>query len=1035
MSNPISRTLTYEDDLQERRIIGQEDIAAIVEPVVILGDPGQGKSVLAQTLGDELGMKYCRAGKFERAARPETLIAESERIIVDGLDEIASSSPGGAVDSVLRQLSKMGSPPFTLTCREADWRGAADRVRIEDDYGATPVLLHLQPFSYDDACTFLSNEFPAVDDAVILDHLQDRRLDAFYQNPLTLRLFGEVAQQTGALPERRVELLDRACSVMLREENPRHQDNSHVHRSLEDLLLASGALCATQVLCARSAIYTGAYPDTPDDCVHVDEISRLPFGEPAADALRTRLFQAEDERRFTHIHRIIAEYLGAKWLAACFDAGCSEQRIFSLFRSGDGVPTSLRGLHAWMAHFNAGLASRCIATDPYAIMRYGDAETIDLDQARTLLTALTNLSETDPHFATEDWGRHLAPGLMRPELSDPVLSLIAAPDRNLQLSILLLRTMVGTALAEELGETLSEIMLDTTRRYAERAAATDAIHVATPPADWEAVIHWLLAAGDGDSTRLACTILNFAGANAVSLETSVSTILGHLGFTENHMPAADVPVVRHVDNSLFLDLDTTSLARLLDMIADRARPFMGRADFSAMRQITTLVRRLTLRVLEADLSTLPERVWAWLEWLDGRRPYNNVERERLTELFRTERALRAALLEHVLLTPCADNTWLAAHRLYETQLGLKPTDEDLVGLLRALRARASDHLIDTVMWSDLLRLGRTAKGIADIVRNAAIESADGNPELLGILDQMCRVVEPERSAEQARFEALDEEEARRQELFQPHRDRHMERVPEIAAGNVLDLAYAADVYLGRCIDFDDSASPVTRLHELLGDPLTEQALTGFGAVLGRNDLPTAENIANSRTEQRYYFAEAPMICGIAEMLRQGIPIVTVDRAALAAIYMAWQRAPESGIDSPIDIGPAVEEVLFRDERDAEAHFRTSIEPQLSCRVEHLYELYGLTHDARWAPLSGRLAAEWLHRFRELPLPVATELVSCAVKSAPQEMLNDLLAGWTIDAVPDRDTMLLWLSAAFVVEFDRRRNDLAETENAGAIIPH
>ena len=89
-------------------------------------------------------MKYCRAGTFVRAARPETLIPADERIIVDGLDEIASSTPGGAVDSVLRQLSKMGNPSFILSCREADWRGAADSIKIADDYGAVPVLLRLQ---------------------------------------------------------------------------------------------------------------------------------------------------------------------------------------------------------------------------------------------------------------------------------------------------------------------------------------------------------------------------------------------------------------------------------------------------------------------------------------------------------------------------------------------------------------------------------------------------------------------------------------------------------------------------------------------------------------------------------------------------------------------------------------------------------------------------------------------------------------------------------------------------------------------------
>ena len=51
ITSPINRTLAYWDDRQQRRIIGQEDIAAIVEPVVILGDPGTGKSVLAQTPG------------------------------------------------------------------------------------------------------------------------------------------------------------------------------------------------------------------------------------------------------------------------------------------------------------------------------------------------------------------------------------------------------------------------------------------------------------------------------------------------------------------------------------------------------------------------------------------------------------------------------------------------------------------------------------------------------------------------------------------------------------------------------------------------------------------------------------------------------------------------------------------------------------------------------------------------------------------------------------------------------------------------
>ena len=141
-----------------------------------------------------------------------------------------------------------------------------------------------------------------------------------------------------------------------------------------------------------------------------------------------RLFQAEGEGRFTHVHRVVAEYLGAKWLARCFDTGLSERRIFGLFLQGDGVPTSLRGLHAWTGHFSDALAGRCIAADPYAVLRYGDADTLSLEQALALLTALSKLSEDDPYFRSEDWGQHPASGLMRAELMDEILAIISTPN-------------------------------------------------------------------------------------------------------------------------------------------------------------------------------------------------------------------------------------------------------------------------------------------------------------------------------------------------------------------------------------------------------------------------------------------------------------------------------------------------------------------------------------------------------------------------------------------------------------------------------
>ena len=104
--------------------------------------------------------------------------------------------------------------------------------------------------------------------------------------------------------------------------------------------MGAGALCAAQLLCGRIGIFDGPNMETPEGYLNVADMAALPFGGAANDALRVRLFQSEVENRFTHVHRVIAEYLGSRWLARSFEAGVSEKRIFALFRQGEGVPTS-----------------------------------------------------------------------------------------------------------------------------------------------------------------------------------------------------------------------------------------------------------------------------------------------------------------------------------------------------------------------------------------------------------------------------------------------------------------------------------------------------------------------------------------------------------------------------------------------------------------------------------------------------------------------------------------------------------------------
>ena len=195
-------------------------------------------------------------------------------------------------------------------------------------------------------------------------------------------------------------------------------------------------------------------------------------------------------------------------------------------------------------------------------------------------------------------------------------------------------------------------------------------------------------------------------------------------------------------------------------------------------------------------------------------------------------------------------------------------------------------------------------------------------------------------------------------------------------------------------------------------------------MLHRSDLPSASDIAKVGAENQYYAAEAPMFCGVAEILRHGRTLDAVSRDTLAAVYAAWQRWPGgAGNQGQIDIGPALEQVLFPDEGREEEHFRTSIEPQLAAGLEHVDELYRLIRDDRWAPLAGRLSVEWLLRFPSLPLRVQTMLVSCAVDRVPDELRRQVHLGERIEGAPDPETRLLWLSAAFMADFEHHRDAL------------
>ena len=198
---------------------------------------------------------------------------------------------------------------------------------------------------------------------------------------------------------------------------------------------------------------------------------------------------------------------------------------------------------------------------------------------------------------------------------------------------------------------LKRILFDPSRAYRERAMAFRSLWLASI-CEGEAAALRLLDLGDAVSARLACEAVEAAASDAVPPRQAFPAGRARLrlvagGETEPRMPSAGPS-----GEGLFGALDTAGLAAVLDGLASGAEAMMAEAGVSERSAFSGLVRRLAARVLEDDATVAPQRVWAWIGWT-GEADDGEGARERLAAVFRGERALRAGLMAHVLLTPRA----------------------------------------------------------------------------------------------------------------------------------------------------------------------------------------------------------------------------------------------------------------------------------------------------------------------------------------------------------------------------------------------
>lgn len=921
-----------------------------------------------------------------------------------------------------------------ISCRAADWRGSSGAQDIAQDYGRPVKVLTLQALTEAQAVGMLIAALGRSEAEQFYCGLREQGLQELLHSPQTLKMLLEVAPD--GVPHGRGDLFNRATRKMLAEHNNDHAQDELNLLDSATLLDAAGAAMAMLVLTGKDAINIGLQGRTPEHQVNIAEIAALPLAKDVRVVLKSRLFRATDEEFcFADNHRMIAEYLSARWLSRIIDrCKLREQmtrRLFSLIHSRERVPTSARGLHAWLAYWSHWLLPRVVAADPFGAIRYGDLGEIGQSEAASVWSALERWSDDDPWFRAGDWQNFSVASLIQVGMGDLLGTILDNPSNSFHMRSLVLGMLPGAPCVPEMREQLRRITRDGQRTYGERHGALLALSRWNDSGvNWSAVLTELCYAGDSDSLRLAEDILPDIGIARVNNQDIAEVVFA---LCRKHSRTSD-RLGRSERFGEFLGLERiiplNRCADLLDALVQRFRS--SGEPIPNMREhfgFWHFFRSLILRQVPAN-EIDPIRLWRWLDSFESRWSSDRKLRDRISKWLEGNDKLRRSIQHHVLfsdegLASRMRRNWSLA----DLSSGLLFREDDAAVILQDLivEGRRDDRAFDVF---ELLVRGWHGQAWTKRLAELAEEYAQADPALMTILHPPPLPDDPENQrlmAEMAEERRVAEEEC--EARSQSDRLRFEAQIDNLRQGGG-DLPELAVAYLGYGEARSCTDAPDQRIGNWVGAKLYDIALEGFEAAI-QQPLPWSLHEFSThliyRNDEREFAWS--IVAGLAERYRSGLGFSGVRDDILIA-GLIGKRYALNIVDNHLDgFADALEAKIAENIETWERYLRALLEPQITAQERFLSGVHYLIKAKVFPEISIRLMLEWLDDLCRLDIDI--KAIVGALLDAPNSIrevaiarVNSIVADAFAAGLFD-ENHLFWWSLRFLLDFEGYKSDLAD----------
>ena len=1036
MSIIVSRTCTEisAGDADQHREKEHQPIEAFqdVPAYVLLGDPGAGKTTAFEYEYEALGEKaYLITARdfltFEPQSHPEW---RYKTLFIDGLDEtrVGANDARTPFDQIRGRLDALGKPHFRLSCREADWLGTNDQKHLESVSPDSKVMvLRLNPLTDSDIADIL-NDRPDIGDAQTFIALaKDRGVYELLKNPQTLNMLVDVVAQGGGWPKSRKETFEMACGQMVREHNEEHQaaQASNSPPAPAQLLDAAGRLCAVQLTSGKDGSTLQGQVD--EGYPALDQYG-YDSSEMLRHALATKLFKGVSNNRFAPVHRHIAEFLGARYLAEIIKSGLPARRVIALIEGEDGtVVTEMRGLSAWLAALCKDARADLIERDPIGVGLYGDIREFSIDNKRALLKALhregVRLGSVFPNV--------MAFSVLTTSDMEPALKTVlddSNRDQNHQIfTRFVLEVLRGGASLPSLYDILLKIVRDDTWPPDINTLALDVfIHNYSDSQDKTNELKALLAdiyakrVSDPKDELLGTLLIQF-----YPQELPPSEVWDYLSETGDRLFFGRYYLFWQA--RLIGKSSDEQVAELLDDLAERL-PTLRPALMSHPSRYLPI--RLLARGLKAHGDQIDkERLYNWLEVVESPGvdeswdSDKNAVGEIRSWLEQRPDVQKDIFLEGLSRCSESDKFRWQASNIYKHLYGADlPPDFGLWCLKQAVSmADTQPHVAELLLeWAWGAHVDQ--KSNEDLSLEILKEHTRKNETLKAYLDQLPApsAISPQEQEWQEQARTFTEKRRQREEQWLEYVRSNEVPLRENRADPDL-LHKIAKVYFS-----DDDGSKAIE-ERLRGDrDLIDAALKGLRGTVDREDVPDIDEILDLRERGRRHCLDLPFLAGLAELERtapEEAPSRWDDsqiRKAIAFYYCAallnyrpeWYRRL----------------LAARPEIVAEVQVQFAIcEFRGSC--EHIHKIEELAHDPDHAQVAKYASLPLLRVFptrcKQKQIEDLDHLLQAAIQHADRASLEEL-----IDRKLSRLSMNVaqrvhWLAAGITVSPEMYNAPLSE----------